>query len=166
MHQQGLDRRNTVPPRRRAVLKVTQVSAHRLKIREHLFVAVLFLFALRDSHCLFFVLVCFRFLWGRRVSFLPPTSKIFLIPLRLLSWPAVDNVFQIVAGTFNVVKAGRFYGRYWGAFEKVKNLHFEACCESRGLAFFSTVHVCKEKLASPLYLCAWQDLLFFEPSSG
>lgn len=36
---------------------------------------------------------------------------------------------QVVAGTFNVVKAGRFYGRYWGAFETVKNLHFEACCE-------------------------------------
>lgn len=34
---------------------------------------------------------------------------------------------KVVAGTFNVVKAGRFYGRYWGAFERVKNLHFEAC---------------------------------------
>ncbi|CAM9827813.1 unnamed protein product [Ectocarpus sp. 12 AP-2014] len=34
---------------------------------------------------------------------------------------------KVVAGTFNVVKAGRFYGRYWGAFETVKNLHFEAC---------------------------------------
>ena len=38
-------------------------------------------------------------------------------------------MLQVVAGTFNVVKAGRFYGRYWGAFETVKNLHFEACCE-------------------------------------
>lgn len=45
-----------------------------------------------------------------------------------LHW--VLAVLQVVAGTFNVVKAGRFYGRYWGAFETVKNLHFEACCES------------------------------------
>ncbi|CEM07672.1 unnamed protein product [Vitrella brassicaformis CCMP3155] len=34
---------------------------------------------------------------------------------------------RIVAGTINVVKAGHFYGRYWGAFEFVKNLHFETC---------------------------------------
>ena len=42
---------------------------------------------------------------------------------------AAGTMLQVVAGTFNVVKAGRFYGRYWGAFETVKNLHFEACCE-------------------------------------
>lgn len=24
---------------------------------------------------------------------------------------------EIIAGTFNVVKAGRFYGRYWGTFD-------------------------------------------------
>jgi predicted N-acyltransferase len=34
---------------------------------------------------------------------------------------------QIVAGTVNVVKAGRFYGRYWGSFDFVKDLHFETC---------------------------------------
>lgn len=50
------------------------------------------------------------------------------LPLRTRS--ATYVVAQVVAGTFNVVKAGRFYGRYWGAFETVKNLHFEACCES------------------------------------
>lgn len=24
---------------------------------------------------------------------------------------------EVVAGTFNVVKAGKFYGRYWGTFD-------------------------------------------------
>jgi predicted N-acyltransferase len=37
-----------------------------------------------------------------------------------------DHVF---AGTFNIVKDGVFYGRYWGclAGRQVKNLHFETC---------------------------------------
>ena len=79
----------------------------------------------------------FSILMGTLVGLLPSsTSKKFSPSPRLLSWPAVDFFFfQVVAGTFNVVKAGRFYGRYWGAFEKVKNLHFEACCESGGCAF-------------------------------
>jgi predicted N-acyltransferase len=37
-----------------------------------------------------------------------------------------DHVF---AGTFNIVKNGVFYGRYWGCLpgRQVKNLHFETC---------------------------------------
>jgi hypothetical protein len=34
---------------------------------------------------------------------------------------------NIIAGTINLVKDGKFFGRYWGAFEYVKNLHFETC---------------------------------------
>ncbi|MBF6559747.1 MAG: N-acetyltransferase [Candidatus Binataceae bacterium] len=34
---------------------------------------------------------------------------------------------ELVAGTFNVEKAGVLYGRYWGAFEDVKYLHFNVC---------------------------------------
>lgn len=36
---------------------------------------------------------------------------------------------DIFAGTFNVVKNGVFYGRYWGCLsdKDVKNLHFETC---------------------------------------
>ena len=36
---------------------------------------------------------------------------------------------DVIAGTFNVIKAGVFYGRYWGSLaeEEVKNLHFETC---------------------------------------
>jgi predicted N-acyltransferase len=34
---------------------------------------------------------------------------------------------RVVAGTFNVRKGDRLYGRYWGADEAVKFLHFEVC---------------------------------------
>ncbi len=36
---------------------------------------------------------------------------------------------DVFAGTFNIVKNGVFYGRYWGCLpgQEVKNLHFEAC---------------------------------------
>lgn len=34
---------------------------------------------------------------------------------------------DVIAGTFNIVKNGVFYGRYWGCLEEVKNLHFETC---------------------------------------
>jgi hypothetical protein len=50
---------------------------------------------------------------------------------------------EIVAGTVNVQKAGAFYGRYWGAFREIRNLHFEVCyyagiehCIDRGLQRF------------------------------
>jgi len=35
---------------------------------------------------------------------------------------------QIIAGTFNLLKNGVFYGRYWGCREQVPFLHFEMCC--------------------------------------
>jgi len=34
---------------------------------------------------------------------------------------------DVIAGTFNIVKNGVFYGRYWGCLDEVKNLHFETC---------------------------------------
>uniref|UniRef100_A0A6V1WMU1 BioF2-like acetyltransferase domain-containing protein n=1 Tax=Heterosigma akashiwo TaxID=2829 RepID=A0A6V1WMU1_HETAK len=42
---------------------------------------------------------------------------------------AVDKeTGDVLGGTFNIVKAGRFYGRYWGGVGRfVKNLHFETC---------------------------------------
>lgn len=55
------------------------------------------------------------------------------------SWKAED----VFAGTFNVVKDGVFYGRYWGCLpgHDIKNLHFEICywsaidyCIENGLA--------------------------------
>ena len=35
---------------------------------------------------------------------------------------------DIVAGTFNLLNNGVFYGRYWGCKEHVPFLHFELCC--------------------------------------
>ena len=34
---------------------------------------------------------------------------------------------RIVAGTVNVEKGDALYGRYWGAFESLRHLHFEVC---------------------------------------
>jgi len=32
-----------------------------------------------------------------------------------------------IAGTFNVVAGGVYYGRYWGCTQEVRHLHFETC---------------------------------------
>ena len=47
---------------------------------------------------------------------------------------------DVVAGTFNVVKDGVFYGRYWGCLteEEIKNLHFETC-------YWSAIEYCIEE---------------------
>ncbi len=34
---------------------------------------------------------------------------------------------KLIAGTINFQKSGVFYGRYWGAFEEVRYLHFNVC---------------------------------------
>ena len=54
---------------------------------------------------------------------------------------------RIVAGAFNVVKADRLYGRYWGACDQVPFLHFEVCyyqaveaCIRDGLSVFEPGH--------------------------
>ncbi|KAG7356160.1 peptidogalycan biosysnthesis/recognition protein [Nitzschia inconspicua] len=44
---------------------------------------------------------------------------------------------DVVAGTFNCIKNGVFYGRYWGCLEEVKNLHFETC-------YWSAIEYCIE----------------------
>jgi uncharacterized protein len=50
---------------------------------------------------------------------------------------------EVVAGTFNVQKGDTLYGRYWGAFETLRHLHFNVCyyaaiehCIAAGLARF------------------------------
>lgn len=50
---------------------------------------------------------------------------------------------EIVAGAINVQKAGVLYGRYWGCFQEIRNLHFEVCyyrgiehCIERGMTRF------------------------------
>eukprot|EP00184_Porphyridium_aerugineum_P004633 CAMPEP_0184694944 /NCGR_PEP_ID=MMETSP0313-20130426/2734_1 /TAXON_ID=2792 /ORGANISM="Porphyridium aerugineum, Strain SAG 1380-2" /LENGTH=501 /DNA_ID=CAMNT_0027153311 /DNA_START=8 /DNA_END=1513 /DNA_ORIENTATION=+ len=51
----------------------------------------------------------------------------FILAYKPSSQTGKIDILQPIAGTFNVVKDGRFYGRYWGAFEEVRNLHFETC---------------------------------------
>jgi uncharacterized protein len=34
---------------------------------------------------------------------------------------------ELIAGTFNLQKAGVLYGRYWGCFKELKYLHFNVC---------------------------------------
>jgi len=50
---------------------------------------------------------------------------------------------KLVAGTFNVEKGDVLYGRYWGAFEEIRFLHFNVCyyaaieyCVGRGIRRF------------------------------
>jgi hypothetical protein len=50
---------------------------------------------------------------------------------------------EIVAGTTNVHKGDAFYGRYWGALEPLRHLHFDVCyyaaiewCIARGIGRF------------------------------
>lgn len=46
---------------------------------------------------------------------------------RNLCFVTAERGGKVIAGTFNVQKAGVFYGRYWGAFEELRHLHFNVC---------------------------------------
>lgn len=56
---------------------------------------------------------------------------------------AAERGGRVIAGTINVQKGDALYGRYWGAFEALRYLHFNVCyyaaiehCISHGLARF------------------------------
>ncbi len=51
---------------------------------------------------------------------------------------AYNSNNQIIAGTLNLVSQTHFYGRYWGALETVKNLHFEVC-------YYKAIEYCIEE---------------------
>jgi uncharacterized protein len=55
---------------------------------------------------------------------------------------------KLVAGTFNLQKAGVLYGRYWGCFEELKYLHFNVC-------YYAAIEHCIGK-----------NLQRFEPGAG
>jgi len=55
---------------------------------------------------------------------------------------------EVVAGTFNVRKRDVLYGRYWGAFEDIRFLHFNVC-------YYAAIEFClRERIAR------------FEPGAG
>ena len=55
---------------------------------------------------------------------------------------------RVMAGTFNVQKGDALYGRYWGAFEELRHLHFNVC-------YYAAIEH-----------CARQGLRRFEPGAG
>lgn len=55
---------------------------------------------------------------------------------------------EILAGTFNVRQGDVLYGRYWGAFEEIRFLHFNVC-------YYAAIEYCIE-----------QGILRFEPGAG
>lgn len=64
--------------------------------------------------------------WGRRYL----TSEFFELIKnfkRHLCFILAYREGRLIAGTFNVQKAGVLYGRYWGCFEEHRFLHFNVC---------------------------------------
>jgi predicted N-acyltransferase len=55
---------------------------------------------------------------------------------------------RVIAGTTNVVKGDTFYGRYWGALEPARHLHFNVC-------YYAAIEHCIEA-----------GLRRFEPGAG
>lgn len=55
---------------------------------------------------------------------------------------------RVIAGAVNVQKGDALYGRYWGAFEPLRNLHFNVC-------YYAGIEHCIEN-----------DLARFEPGAG
>jgi predicted N-acyltransferase len=67
---------------------------------------------------------------------------------RNLCFVMAEQDGRITAGTFNVQNNGVFYGRYWGAFEEAKHLHFNVC-------YYSAIEHCIAK-----------GIRRFEPGAG
>ncbi|MCC6764111.1 MAG: GNAT family N-acetyltransferase [Deltaproteobacteria bacterium] len=68
-----------------------------------------------------------KFAWGHQYL----NAKLFELLRRRwkrrLAFVVARRRGRIVAGTFNVWKRDALYGRYWGAFEDVRHLHFNVC---------------------------------------
>jgi len=82
----------------------------------------------RDALYRFYASTCAKHTFGR-----PYLSRAFFdevcdtVPHRILMMRALDPDGALVAGTFNVTKGDRLYGRYWGCDVEVPHLHFETC---------------------------------------
>lgn len=77
-----------------------------------------------------------KMFWGRqylsldffkRLTRTDFVDKVCFICARRRSTGETLRASDVFAGTFNIVKNGVFYGRYWGCLEEVKSLHFETC---------------------------------------
>jgi predicted N-acyltransferase len=65
--------------------------------------------------------------WGRQYLNEDFFRRVVETFRRNLCFVVAERAGAIVAGTFNVQKDGVFYGRYWGAFEELRYLHFNVC---------------------------------------
>lgn len=85
-----------------------------------------------DSHAIdlawsFYHTTVDKFFWGKRYL-----NRKFFDLLRE-SWRdrlvliVAEKDGEVVGGTVNAQKAGVLYGRYWGARDDIRNLHFEVC---------------------------------------
>ena len=64
--------------------------------------------------------------WGRQYL-TPKFFELMLAFKRHLCLVCAFKGNRLIAGTFNLQKAGVMYGRYWGAFGDYKFLHFNVC---------------------------------------
>lgn len=77
----------------------------------------------------FYAITCDRYMWGRRYldrAFFDAIHK--SMPERIVVMLAYrGDEPDPIAGTFNLQKGDRLFGRYWGCDEHVPFLHFETC---------------------------------------
>lgn len=89
-----------------------------------------------DAVFRFYATTCERYMYGRRYLDRAFFAEIHAhMPERILAMLAYDKDDTLIAGTFNLRKGDRLYGRYWGADRDVPFLHFETC-------FYSTIAYC------------------------
>jgi hypothetical protein len=68
-----------------------------------------------------------KMVWGRQYLNEDFFRRVVASFRRNLCFIVAERGGSVVAGTFNVQKGGVFYGRYWGAFEELRYLHFNVC---------------------------------------
>lgn len=81
-----------------------------------------------DAVFRFYASTCEKYVWGRQYL----DREFFRIvhetmPEHVVAMLARDGDGELVAGTFNLIKDDRIYGRYWGCDVDVPFLHFETC---------------------------------------
>jgi len=89
-----------------------------------------------------------KFYWGQRYLNRPLFDLLRRRWKHRLCFILARRGEQIVAGTFNVRKGAVLYGRYWGAFEDLRHLHFNVC-------YYAAVE-----------LCLREGITRFEPGAG
>lgn len=81
-----------------------------------------------DAVFRFYASTCSKYMWGRQYLDREFFTRVHqTMPERLVAMLAHDPDGAIIAGTFNLTKGDRIFGRYWGCDVDVPFLHFETC---------------------------------------